>query len=393
MVQNGSESRSGTSRRGVALGGLVVLLLTLAAVAPASAQVRITAAWNPNTDGLTAGYRVFVGTAPGSPMADIDVGAATSAVLPLPLGSVYYVTVRGYTTQGALGPASVEAIVDLSGPPGVPSAFGATVNGPSATLDWSPPVSGGLPSNYLLSVGTAPGAANLLDGLPVGSVLSVGGDLPPGLYFARLRAANLLGVGPPVDTSFQVGGGYRPRGPSGLTASVAGTGVTLAWSAPSGAPADEVPTSYLLEAGSAPGTSNLASVNIGNVTSFSANVPPGTYYVRVRGVNARGVSDASNEVTLQTRVGTPTSAPRSLRASTVGNVVSLSWSAPSTGVPVAYVIEAGTAAGVSNLAVANIGNVRSFSAALPVGTYFVRVRALNGAGSSDPSNEVVVRIR
>lgn len=361
-------------------------------VTAASAQIRVTAAWEPNTDGLTAGYRVFVGTSPGVPLADIDVGAATSIALPLPVGNVYYVAVRGYTTQGALGPASAEAIVDLSAPPGRPESFRASINGPSAVLDWWPPLSGGLASNYLLSVGTSPGAVNLLNQLPVGAVQSVGGDLPPGVYYARLHALNLVGVGPPAEMSFEVGGGYRPVGPSGLTAAVSGTNVHLTWSAPS-APAAEMPTSYHLEAGSAPGLSNLVSVNVGNVTSFTAAVPPGTYYVRVRGVSARGVSDASGEVLVQAQVGIPTSAPRNLRATTSGAVVTLSWSEPSTGSAKAYVLEAGSVSAASDLAAINVGTVTSFTASLPVGTYYVRVRALNSAGLSAPSNQIVVRPR
>lgn len=284
------------------LQSVVLSLLAMSVSAgAASAQVRITAAWEPNVDGLTAGYRVAVGTTPGVPLAEIDAGAATSATLPLPPGNIYYVTVRGYSAQGALGPSSPEAVVDLSGPPGTPSSFQAAINGPSALLQWTPPVTGGLASNYLLSVGTAPGVANLLSGHPVGAVLGVSGDLPPGIYYARLQALNLLGIGPPIDTTFEVGGGYRPRGPSGLAASVSATNVHLRWSPPSGGSPAEMPAAYLLEAGSVPGASDLVSAVIGNITSFSASAPPGTYYVRVRGVNARGVSDASNEVRVRIR--------------------------------------------------------------------------------------------
>ena len=39
---------------------------------------------------------------------------------------------------------------------------------------------------------------------------------------------------------------------------------------------------YVLEAGTEPGTSNVATLTLGNVTSFQAVVPGGPYYVRVR---------------------------------------------------------------------------------------------------------------
>ena len=76
-------------------------------------------------------------------------------------------------------------------------------------------------------------------------------------------------------------------------ASGEGSTVDLRWTAPSGA---AVATEYIIEAGSAPGRSDLAVLRVGNVTHFSTQAPPGVYYVRVRGVNASGVGAASNEV-------------------------------------------------------------------------------------------------
>lgn len=81
-----------------------------------------------------------------------------------------------------------------------------------------------------------------------------------------------------------------------------GTTVTLTWNAPAGGCA---PTSYVIQAGSASGLSNLATLNTGNVaTTFVANgVAAGTYYLRVLASNANGQSAPSNEVVV--RVGTP----------------------------------------------------------------------------------------
>ena len=122
-----------------------------------------------------------------------------------------------------------------------------------------------------------------------------------------------------------------PVAPSGLTANVSGTTVTLIWTAPAtGDPA----ASYLIEAGSAPGLSNLASVSTGNAgTLFSAGgVPVGTYYVRVRAANAAGSSSPSNEVVLQVGgpvgcgpLGTPTLSVVTNSGGTVG----FSWTIPS----------------------------------------------------------------
>ncbi len=387
------ECRTALRRKAAWLTGAraAVLALLLTAPVTASAQIRVTAAWEPNLDAVTAGYRVTVRTSPGgTPLAEINAGTATRVELPLPQGSVYYVTVRAYSPQGLVGPSSVEAIVDLSAAPGPPAAFWADVNGPRATLNWSPPTTGGLPSGYILSVGTAPGAANLVSGYPVGAAQSVSGDLPPGTYFARLRASNPLGAGPPSsELTFQVSGGFRPLRPTALVATWVGTNVQLSWTAPSGSPA-EMPAYYIIEAGSESGDTNVGTVNVGAATNFVVDVPPGTYYVRVRGVNDRGVSDPSNELVLQGR-GAP-GTPRNLAMSASGNTVRLSWSAPNSGGPVAsYVLEAGSGPGLSDLAVVDIGSATTFSTVVPPGVYYVRVRAVNARGSGAPSNQVTIR--
>ena len=73
---------------------------------------------------------------------------------------------------------------------------------------------------------------------------------------------------------------------------MSGSTVTFSWSPPAFGPV----TGYIIEAGSATGLSNLAVASIGNVLTQSfANVPPGTYYVRIRAVNAQGASIVSNE--------------------------------------------------------------------------------------------------
>ena len=76
-----------------------------------------------------------------------------------------------------------------------------------------------------------------------------------------------------------------------------------------------------------------------------------------------------------------------------GANVALSWTPPVTGFPISYVIEASSApGGPPNLANFNTGNTLTSLVvpAVPTGTYFVRIRALDDSGLSDPSNEVQV---
>jgi hypothetical protein len=182
-----------------------------------------------------------------------------------------------------------------------------------------------------------------------------------------------------------------PGAPTNLTSAVAGLSVTLNWTAPSQGPA----TAYQVEAGSAPGLSNLAVVQIVG-TTFGASAPPGTYYVRVRARNAAGLGPPSNEVAVVIGGGgcTIPNAPGTLSFSVAGTLVNLNWSAPAGGAaPAAYVIEAGSAAGAANLAVIDTGGpVLSLAANAPPGRYFVRVKARTACGAGPASNEVVIDV-
>lgn len=370
---------------------LAALLLIAACGSPASAQVRqVVAAWDANVDPFTAGYAVFVGLQPGSTAARIDTGRQTSVRLDLPIGAVYYVSVRAYTQAGQLGPSS-DIVVDLASLPGSPTGVRATVAGTLATLEWAPPQSAGVVLSYLVSVGTAPGASDVLANTPVGNRHSVSSHVPPGVYYARVQALGLLGGGAPSqDVAFQINQPQQPVNPTGLAVTWNGTVATFTWAPPTSSDPRVLPTAYVLEAGSASGLSNMARVNTGAARSFTVDVPPGTFYVRVRGINAVGVSQPSNEVVVTGR-GAP-ERPGTLRASGSGNSVTLRWSAPSSGTaPAGYIVEVGSAAGLSNIGRFNVGATTTLSTTVPPGTYYVRVRAYNARGTSSPTNEVVVR--
>ena len=168
----------------------------------------------------------------------------------------------------------------------------------------------------------------------------------------------------------------------------------LVWTAP--ASADPI-VAYIIEAGSTPGAANLANFSTGNsATMFSASgVGNGTYYVRVRAVSASGTSAPSNEATLVVG-GAPCSAPGSPSGLAVisnsGGTVVLAWNAAS-GSPTSYIVEAGSASGLSNLANSDLGLTTTLTATgVGAGTYYVRVRAKNGCGTGAPSNEITLTV-
>ncbi len=87
---------------------LVAVLLALCCPR-LSAAAELTLAWDPPADGLTAGYMIFVGTAPQSYSGQVNVGSATSfTVSGLSSGTTYYFVVRAYSASGALSAPSNE---------------------------------------------------------------------------------------------------------------------------------------------------------------------------------------------------------------------------------------------------------------------------------------------
>ena len=186
-------------------------------------------------------------------------------------------------------------------------------------------------------------------------------------------------------------GGAAASAPLNLSSAVAGTTVTLTWTAP-----PDVVISYVLEVGSSSGLSNLAALSTGNAaTIFTApNVPVGTYFVRVRAVDGTGVpGPSSNEVAVVVTGGgcVPPSVPTGfIVALNSGGNVGLQWNAPAGG-PAFYVLEAGSGPGASNLANANIGATTTFvTTGVGVGTYYLRIRAGNGCGLSGASLEITL---
>jgi hypothetical protein len=178
-----------------------------------------------------------------------------------------------------------------------------------------------------------------------------------------------------------------------LAAAVAGTTVTLHWTAPAGAV-----TSYVIEAGSFPGTNDLAIFDTGSAATvvIVVNVPARIYWVRVRARNGAEVGDASNEIAVTVAGGNCTAtlyAPAAWRASGAGSSVSLAWDPPIIGCPPSdYIVEAGSTRNGVDLA-----NFRTGSPALGynatgvgAGTYYVRVRAANDFGVSYPTTEKVM---
>lgn len=194
--------------------------------------------------------------------------------------------------------------------PGAPTGLTATVSGSTVALAWTAPVGGDAPTSYTVQAGSANGLSNLanFDTGGTSTILTVM-NVPAGSYYVRIRANNSAGQSGPSNEFLVVVGSTVPcttlGAPTGLSATVTGSTVALSWTAPVGCQ----PSSYIILAGSNPGTSNLANFSTGSAaTSLTANdVPVGTYYIRVLSAATGVLSAASNEVTATVGTVTPTS--------------------------------------------------------------------------------------
>jgi hypothetical protein len=186
-----------------------------------------------------------------------------------------------------------------------------------------------------------------------------------------------------------------PEPPQNLAAAVAGNAVTLAWEASS---TGSAPLGYLVEASLSPGGAIIATFLVRDTSIVLNAVPNGVYYVRVRSGNAEGISGASNEVIVSVPAGgssctSPPNPPTNLSGNVSGSLVTLNWLAPAAGcAATAYVVQAGSASGSSDLAVFNVGGATTLSVSAPSGAYFVRVVAVNAFGGSVASNELIVSV-
>jgi hypothetical protein len=182
----------------------------------------------------------------------------------------------------------------------------------------------------------------------------------------------------------------QPAAPANLHWSIDGNTVTFTWTPVAAA------GGYRLDAGSGPGATDIATLAIGATSRYSVpDVPPGTYYVRLRAIDGSGISSPSNEVLVtvgggETTCSEPPKTPSALRAVVDGTQVNVSWT-PSGCAATSYVLRAGSSDGAADLAQISVAGP-AFSTGAPDGIYFVSVVAVNFYGASAPTGSVIVLV-
>jgi len=167
------------------------------------------------------------------------------------------------------------------------------------TITWVAPASGS-PTSYVVEASNAPGGPANLANFNTGNAATtlVVPGVPAGTYYIRIRAVNSCGQSAPSAEEQLIVANSNPSActsaPRGLASSVSGSTVTLTWNAP----ATGTASSYVVQAGSQAGGADLANFDTGSTapTLVASGVGSGSYYLRVYGKNACGLSPASNEI-------------------------------------------------------------------------------------------------
>src|SRR5207344_570863 len=258
----------------------------------------------------------------------------------LAAGSYYY-KVQAEDAAGNLSPASNEAsaVVGDTSPPTAPGTLSATGAVGKATLSWGAASDNVGVVRYDLyrstSSGFTPSAGNRI-AQPTGLSYADSG-LAIGSYYYKVQAEDGAGnlSGPSNEVQAGVADSSPPSAPAGLSATVVGTSVNLAWSASS----DNVGvTRYNLYRGTSPGftpsLANRISQPVGTLYS-DLGLAAGSYYYKLTAEDAAGnLSPLSNEVSALIPDTSPPSVPANLTATGGPGQASLTWSAASDNIAV-----------------------------------------------------------
>ncbi len=248
----------------------------------------LTVTWTSGAGGAPASHRLdfFAG---GSLVTSVNAGAATTATIGIPAGTVgsFAVSVVATNATGSSPASPLFAFTIGIGTPGAPTVTSATASGGILTVSWLAGTGATATTHRLdFFAGGAPVAA-----VTVGATLSAAIPIPAGTqgsFTVQVTAINGTLAGPPSAAfAFTIGPSCPlPASPS-PSGGVAGGTATVSWPPVAGA------VSYIVSAGTSPGgVQYLAPTNIGASTAISASGLPAGFqaWVRVIAVNACGPS-------------------------------------------------------------------------------------------------------
>jgi len=180
-----------------------------------------------------------------------------------------------------------------------------------------------------------------------------------------------------------------PDPPEGLSAAVAGGGVTVTWRAPAVGSAVD---GFALDAESVAGGASFGPFL---TTAYGIHFPAvvaGRYRVRVRSLGPGGVSVPADELTVEVSTSCAVPGPADVTAEVGAGLVTLRWQAGPGDGPTTYEVGLGSAPGLLDLGVFGVGALTGATLPAPPGRYVVRARGVNacGPGAASPELTVVV---
>ena len=232
--------------------------------------------------GVAAGYVVTLGTTPGTREQQYAAGSAEVLTFVAPVGRFYLRVYDAADTQFSNPSNELLVLVKQPQAPTAPVQFTTGVSGTAVSLAWTPTFDGGEPEQIWVEVSGSASTA-----LPVGrqGQLLIEGA-PAGTYSLRLWAENTAGrsaLTAPVTITIPGQCTAAPAMPDWLVAGVSGRRVSVLWEHGAG----PAPVDYVVTA------SGVGSVPTGGAKRISGELPPGTYDITVRAVNACGSSAAT----------------------------------------------------------------------------------------------------
>ncbi|MDZ7303603.1 MAG: fibronectin type III domain-containing protein [candidate division KSB1 bacterium] len=358
----------------------------LVATAVSSSQINLS--WTDNTTN-ESGFKIERKTGASGTYAEIaTVGSNVTnySNTGLAAGTEYFYRVRAYTATNVSAYSNEDSATTLSNLPAAPSNLTATpVSNTQIDLTWTDNANNETGFKIERKTGAAGTYAEIATvGQNVTSYSNTGlsGNTK---YFYRVRAYNGFGNS---NYSNEASATTFLKAPSNLVATaVSSSQINLSWT-------DNTTneTGFRIERKTGPAGTYVEIATVGaNVTNFSnTGLATGTqYFYRVRAYTTTNVSAYSNEASATTLSNLP-AAPSNLTATPVSNTqIDLTWTDNANN-ETGFKIERKTGATGTYAEIATVGqNVTSYSNTGLSGNtkYFYRVRAYNGFGNSDYSNE------